>query len=101
MFRILKPHERAIVLRLACIVNVVGPGPVWYIPVVDHLAVVDLERALPGWQSLEEHELRLVACHISEMYTEDKQVNLDLATMRKNTRSAPRAPKNLRTFPYD
>lgn len=89
------------VFRLGKVVNVLGPGAVWFIPIVDHLAVIDLDRALPGWETLPEHELKLVACHIVEMYLREDQVNLDLGKMRADTRNAPRVPKSLRTFPYE
>ncbi len=55
--RIVKDHERMIVLRLGRFLKIAGPGLVWLIPVIDKGTKINLERDLPGWQVLSKIEL--------------------------------------------
>ena len=42
--------ERACVFRMGRFYRVAGPGAVFSIPLIDHLAVVDLDRTIPEWR---------------------------------------------------
>ena len=50
MIRTLGEAERACVFRMGRFYRVAGPGAVFSIPLIDHLAVVDLDRTIPEWR---------------------------------------------------
>ncbi len=54
----LRHDQRGVVFRLARFMNVVGPGLVITIPVVDHVHVVDLGKAFSGWEGYGKEELK-------------------------------------------
>jgi regulator of protease activity HflC (stomatin/prohibitin superfamily) len=57
MIRILRETERGGIFRLGRFQRVTGPGLVLLVPLVDQLAVVDLDRTLPEWREVAAHEL--------------------------------------------
>ena len=50
--------QRGVVFRLGRFVKVVGPGLVITIPGLDHIHVVDLEKAFSGWEGYGKEELK-------------------------------------------
>lgn len=50
--------ERLVVFRLGRFFNILGPGLVLIIPVVDKGVRVNLSEKIPGWQALSKAELR-------------------------------------------
>jgi regulator of protease activity HflC (stomatin/prohibitin superfamily) len=55
--KILRRHERMVVLRLGRFARIVGPGVVFLIPVVDKGLKVNLKETLPGWEAMSTAEL--------------------------------------------
>ncbi len=55
--RVVREHERLAVFRLGRFHRVSGPGVVVLIPAADRGIRINLERQLPGWQSMSEWEL--------------------------------------------
>jgi regulator of protease activity HflC (stomatin/prohibitin superfamily) len=54
----LRNDQRGVVFRLGTLMGVVGPGLVITIPVLDHVLVVDLDKAFPGWEGYGKEELK-------------------------------------------
>jgi hypothetical protein len=53
----LRNDQRGVVFRLGKLMGVVGPGLVITIPGLDHVLVVDLGEAFPGWEGYGKEEL--------------------------------------------
>lgn len=56
--KIVKENERIIVFRLGRFFNILGPGIVVIIPIVDAYKKVNLNELYPGWQHLNSQDLK-------------------------------------------
>jgi regulator of protease activity HflC (stomatin/prohibitin superfamily) len=56
--RVVPETERFIVFRLGKLYGVLEPGLRWVLPGLDQVIRVDLNGALPNWQSLSEPDLQ-------------------------------------------
>lgn len=57
MIKILKENERAVVIRMGKIHRVTGPGVSLYVPIIDRLQVVDMDRVIHDWRYTSPGEL--------------------------------------------
>jgi hypothetical protein len=56
--RVVPETQRFVVFRLGRVYGVLEPGLRWVIPGLDQVIRVDLNRAIPNWQSLSESDLQ-------------------------------------------
>lgn len=56
--RVVPEAKRFVVFRLGRTFRVLEPGLHWILPGIDRAVGVDLNQALPNWQSLSEADLR-------------------------------------------
>jgi regulator of protease activity HflC (stomatin/prohibitin superfamily) len=53
----IRDHERFAVFRLGRFFQVMGPGWVFLIPIVDQKKRINLDRLIPGWNRMSREEL--------------------------------------------
>ena len=81
--RILMEYERGVVFRLGRVLEgAKGPGLIIRIPIVDRLVKVDLNKSVPGWESMSEERLaekvRAVAMQSSDAAQDSQQQSGDM-----------------------
>ena len=54
---VVKENQRIVQLRLGKYFNIIGPGLVLIIPIIDIPVVVNLTKHLPDWQSMTNEEI--------------------------------------------
>lgn len=64
--RIVPEAQRCVVFRLGRFHRILQPGLRWVLPGTDHVRRVELNVAVPGWQSLPEPELQSRLQHLAE-----------------------------------
>jgi regulator of protease activity HflC (stomatin/prohibitin superfamily) len=64
-FRIVPDDQRWVVFRLGRFHRLLQPGLRWVLPAADNVRHVDLNVAVPGWQSLPESELQSKLQHLA------------------------------------
>jgi len=55
--KVVKEYERIVVFRLGRLLNIVGPGLVLLIPLIDKGVKVNLKEKIPEWHTLTRQEL--------------------------------------------
>jgi len=63
--RIVPADHRLVVLRFGKFLGIRGPGAILLLPFIDKAYDIDLTQALPGWQELQESELRSRIMNVS------------------------------------
>jgi hypothetical protein len=81
VIKTLSQSERGCIFRLGRFYRVAGPGSVFLIPLIDQLAVVDLDRAIPQWREVPPPELEAMVEFLVTHYPEVPS-HLSLAEIR-------------------
>jgi hypothetical protein len=74
--------QRGCIFRLGRFYRVAGPGSVFLIPLVDQIAVVDLDRTIPEWREVPPPELEAMVEFLVTHYPEVPS-HLSLAEIRE------------------
>jgi hypothetical protein len=82
MIRILKETERGGIYRIGRFYRVAGLGIILSIPLIDRIAVVDLDRAIPEWREVSYDELNAMVEFLVTQYPEIPS-NLSLKEIRE------------------
>ncbi len=82
MIKTLGQAERGCIFRLGRFYRLVGPGSVFLIPLVDQIAVVDLDRTIPEWRGVPPAELETMVEFLVTHYPEVPS-HLSLADLRE------------------
>ncbi len=70
MIKILGETERGCIFRMGRFYRVAGPGTVLLLPLLDRMAVVDLNRTLPQWREISPDELNAMVEYLVKRYPE-------------------------------